>query len=224
MKVITQLDGITYAATLKGVWKIEIIQDTECDSPRECDNLGSIVTFGRANFYSDKNQKGIWDDWEEFIERHNPKEFVILPVYKYEHGQVSLNTEGFNCRWDSGQIGFIYCSKEVAVNEFGKKYFTKKVKEKTLNCLKAEVETYSSWLQGNCYGYQVSFATWDYLFEGVDNPTTYDERLAIVTTWDETEWDSVEFIETDSCWGYIETEHQYEKMDCYNEAINRIQE
>lgn len=223
MKVITQLDNITYAATLEGVWKIEIIQDTDCESPREWDNLGAIVAFGRSKYISDENQKDIWD-WEEFIEYHSPKEFVMLPVYKYEHSQVALNTTGFQCRWDSGQIGFVYCSKEAAVNEFGKKYFTKKVKEKTLNCFKAAIETYSNWLQGNCYGYQVSFATWDYLFEDIDTPTTYEERLAIVTTWEETEWDSVAWEETDACWGYIETEHLYEKMHCYADAITCIQE
>lgn len=34
---------------------------------------------------------------------------VMLPVYAYVHSNIRISTTPYNDRWDSGQIGFIYC-------------------------------------------------------------------------------------------------------------------
>jgi len=41
---------------------------------------------------------------------------VILPLYLYDHGGITMNTGGFSCRWDSGQVGWIYASKESLID------------------------------------------------------------------------------------------------------------
>ena len=43
--------------------------------------------------------------------------YVLLPLYLYEHGGMTMNTRGYSCSWDSGQVGFIYASKETFRNE-----------------------------------------------------------------------------------------------------------
>ena len=35
---------------------------------------------------------------------------VILPLYLYDHSGITMNTCGFSCPWDSGQVGWIYAS------------------------------------------------------------------------------------------------------------------
>lgn len=37
---------------------------------------------------------------------------VVLPLYLYDHGGITMNTGGFSDPWDSGQVGFIFVSKE----------------------------------------------------------------------------------------------------------------
>lgn len=44
---------------------------------------------------------------------------VILPLYLYDHSGITMNTCGFTCKWDSGQVGWIYCTKERFLKETG---------------------------------------------------------------------------------------------------------
>lgn len=59
---------------------------------------------------------------------------VILPLYLYDHSGITMNTCGFSCPWDSGQVGWIYyrmfriaaeCS--LMLNGRGNTYEQKKV-------------------------------------------------------------------------------------------------
>lgn len=53
-------------------------------------------------------------DEEEMIQwlkdTHNAK--TIMPLYCYEHGNITVSTRAFNCRWDSGQTGWVISTKE----------------------------------------------------------------------------------------------------------------
>jgi hypothetical protein len=77
-----------------------------------------------------------------------PETAVILPVYKYEHSGIKLNTSGFRSRWDSGQIGYIYADLESdhhAVDD----------KERLKEVLESEIERYSMFVNGEVYGYML---------------------------------------------------------------------
>ena len=39
----------------------------------------------------------------------------------YDHSGITMNTTGFSCPWDSGQVGWIYCSKKRFLSETGYK-------------------------------------------------------------------------------------------------------
>ena len=47
------------------------------------------------------------------------QKYLMLPLYLYDHSGITMNTTGFSCPWDSGQVGWIYASKEDALREFG---------------------------------------------------------------------------------------------------------
>lgn len=43
----------------------------------------------------------------------------ILPLYLYDHSGITMSTTSFNDRWDSGQVGYIYASREDFINNTG---------------------------------------------------------------------------------------------------------
>jgi hypothetical protein len=74
---------------------------------------------------------------------------VCLPVYMYEHSGIALDVEPFHCRWDSGQVGFIFVSKSKLRDKYNVKRLTKSIVEKAKSVLIAEVAEYNDYLQGN---------------------------------------------------------------------------
>ena len=138
---------------------LQVIQDNNPDSPREWDNIGTMICFhGRYNLGDKHNYKhqdySGWAEMEKAITK-NESPAIILPLYLYDHGGITISTSPFGCQWDSGQIGFIFVSKEKLRKEYGVKRVTKKEIEKAEKCLIGEVKTYDDYLTGNVYGYKV---------------------------------------------------------------------
>ena len=83
------------------------------------------------------------------------KTYCILPLYLYDHSGITMNTGGFSCPWDSGQVGWIYATKEAVQNEYGCKELTPDIREKAERLLQGEVEYYDHYIRGDCYGFQL---------------------------------------------------------------------
>jgi hypothetical protein len=143
-----------------GKYQIDIIQDSDPESPRTWDNLGTMVCFhskyilGDKHDYKHGNYNG-WGEMEKDIIR-NENVGVILPLYLYDHSGITMSTTGFSCPWDSGQVGFIFVSKKKIREEFGIKNVTQKVKDQVTKQLIGEVETYDQYLTGDIYGYRIT--------------------------------------------------------------------
>jgi hypothetical protein len=75
---------------------------------------------------------------------------VILPLYLYDHSGITMNTAGFSCPWDSGQVGWIYTTYDDVRKEYGSLDVVK-----AENLLKSEVESYDCYLTGQCYGFKL---------------------------------------------------------------------
>lgn len=135
-----------------GKYLIEIYPDESPDSPREWDNLGTMVCFHRNYNLGDKHDydKNNYDSWDEMKEDIIKQENVhtILPLYLYDHSGITMNTTGFSCQWDSMRVGFIFVSKDK-VKEEGVD------ESKVDEYLKGEVETYDQYLTGDVYGYKI---------------------------------------------------------------------
>ena len=142
-----------------GRYMIKVKQEESPESPRNWDNLGTMVCFHNKYSLGDKHNYSFddysgWDEMERAIIK-NEKVGVILPLYLYDHSGITMNTTGFSCKWDSGRVGFIFISKEKMLKEYGGKICTKQLKERVAKYLVAEVETYDKYLTGEVYMFQV---------------------------------------------------------------------
>lgn len=131
-----------------------IIEHDECSgNPRtEFDNLGTMVCFHNRYNLGDKTKASI-EDLKAIVK--DTKRYISLPLYLYDHSGITINTSGFTCQWDSGCIGAIYVSFEDIRKEYSCKRVTKKIREKVLNVLCSEVETYDNYLTGEVYSYTI---------------------------------------------------------------------
>jgi hypothetical protein len=138
---------------------IEVIQDESPESPREWDNLGTMICFhGRYNL-GDKHdyRSGDYSGWDEQRKDIEKKEnaCVILPLYLYDHSGITMSTIPFGCNWDSFQVGWIVISKEKVRKEYNVKRINKELIEKVTNILENEVKTYDQYLTGDVYGHKI---------------------------------------------------------------------
>lgn len=136
-----------------GKYQLEIFQDESPECPRGWDNLGTMVCFhGRYNL-GDKHsyRHEDYDGWQEMKDAiiENENVHTILPLYLYDHSGITMNTTGFSCGWDSGQVGWIFVSKDKVKKEG---IDESKVEE----YLRGEVFTYDQYLTGDVYGFVIS--------------------------------------------------------------------
>jgi hypothetical protein len=126
-------------------------------------NFDKLISGGAADAVARYRLK-----WLEARETALHASFVILPLYLYDHSGITMNTTGFSCPWDSGRVGFIYCSLFEAQVEFdtvgnpegfaalvdhmGK---TMTLRELVKLQLEGEVETYDQFLTGEVYCWYV---------------------------------------------------------------------
>lgn len=143
-------------------YTIKVYQDDDPMNPRiDFDNFGHMVcSHGRYNLGDIQigryqHNKECFPDVEyakEFVKR---KDIISLPLYLYDHSGLTMQTYPFSCPWDSGQVGFIYVTKEEIRKEYSCKLVTKKIREKAIALLKSEVEIYDQYLTGNVWGYRI---------------------------------------------------------------------
>jgi hypothetical protein len=79
--------------------------------------------------------------------------FVILPLYLYDHSGISISTGSFGDPWDSGQVGYIYCTPETIKREYGE--INPQNLTTAKGCLEAEVELYDQYLRGDVWFMQL---------------------------------------------------------------------
>ena len=112
-----------------------------------------------------KMKKKIHNNYDQFLETREffnkykeklDKYYIMLPLYLYDHSDITMNTTGFSCPWDSGQVGWIYADLSM-MRDLGYdwKIITAKRKAEILKRLKAIVGTYDNYLSGAVYGYQI---------------------------------------------------------------------
>lgn len=131
---------------------IEVDEYADMNPREECDNLGYMICFhDRYNLGDDHNLS-----IEEAKEIENSEDVVCLPLYLYDHSGLTMNTTGFHCPWDSGQVGIIYVTKDEIREEFGRQRLSKDIIEKVKNILVSEVKEYDYFLRGECYTFITS--------------------------------------------------------------------
>ena len=139
---------------------LEIHHDDGDSNPREWDNLGKMVCFHRRYTLGEKHdyQQDEHNSWEQLKDAIEEKErpIVILPLYLYDHSGITMNTTGFSCGWDSGQVGWIYVTKkqlEILGTHISDNETYAEFKERLEKILVAEVKLYDQYLTGDVYGF-----------------------------------------------------------------------
>ena len=163
-------ESISIEQTDKGYIIKYLVRDDNCMSPREWGNLGKMVCFHSSYNLGDEHnfdnptrflfelayelsleelEKFSLDDEQnqEKLLEIIVKKAVLLPLYLYDHSGITINTTGFSCPWDSGQVGYIYVSHKDIIKEYGKLDIDKATK-----LLESEVSEYDNMLTGDVYG------------------------------------------------------------------------
>jgi hypothetical protein len=142
---------------------IDVELDECLEDPREFyDHLGTMLCFHRrynlgddhdgilSQFESDYNL-----ELEDIKEIESSENVIALPLYLYDHSDITMNTTGFSCKWDSGKLGFIYIEKSKAKKEFGFDELTPSRIEFIKNVLVNEVKEYDSYIRNEMYWYSI---------------------------------------------------------------------
>ena len=78
---------------------------------------------------------------------------VLLPLYLYDHSGITMNTGGFSCPWDSGQVGWIFADSNAIRKEYGNA--NRKSVATATNVLEGEVSVYDDFIRGNCWYFRL---------------------------------------------------------------------
>lgn len=145
--------------------EFRMYKDTDSESPRNWDNLCTLILFGRYKLMGDTHQMNKYMSIEEILKKMDA--VTIQPIYAYIHGGISISLTPFNCKWDSGILGFALITKEAIRENYGIKRVTKKYVEKAQEQIAGEVETLNQWINDDVYGFDITDS------EGVLNEGCY---------------------------------------------------
>lgn len=128
---------------------LKIERDQDPRNPREDDNLGRMHCEHRRYTLGDRGipTPFVNDDWRAGVLRDDVR--LSLPIYMYDHSGITLSHSPFSCPWDSGKLGWHYLTKADV-----KKNFNRDVTDEELTAhLKAELEEYDAYIQGEVWGF-----------------------------------------------------------------------
>ena len=167
-----------HTETVNGA-KIQIFHDCSPESPRDWDTLGTMVCWHSRYRLGEEHTLDSPDDFfdsiieyathtdhpdaamREWVASNSEPEkvanlaAVILPLYLFDHSGLAMNTSGFHCPWDSGQVGYIYAMNDKIRKEYSVEAITDDVKKRAEDAMRREIEVYSAYLSGAVYGYVV---------------------------------------------------------------------
>ncbi len=130
------------------------------NAPQYADNWDDAFALYIAQkygpFYVDEYaDEGKPEAWLSKARKYVRDNIVYLPVYMLDHSGITINTTGFSCPWDSGQIGFIYVDKDKIRDEYSIKRVTDEYIIKAQEVLRSEVKIFDAYLTGKVLYYHI---------------------------------------------------------------------
>lgn len=123
-------------------------------NPRVGNNLGHLICWHGRYYLGDKHNFIDRKFFEEYVSDKDNEVYCILKVYLYDHSGLALSTTPFNDKFDSRQVGYIYCTKQDLKDlEFPQDDY-----EKVETELKNEITTYNDYLNNDIdyYYYEIT--------------------------------------------------------------------
>jgi len=158
---------------------VEIICDNFAENPREWCNATKFVMFhNRCELPNELGIKaGDYNSWNEMKDALDKEYKWVYPVFMHDHGNVAFSVNSFECRWDSGQVGFIVSDEGEAQDAY-------------VNVTQ-ELRVLAHYINGEVYGVRVFEDTEEidscYGYYGYDHETSglkdeLDSYLTRITT------------------------------------------
>lgn len=122
---------------------VEIIVDDYAESPRTWDNATKFAMFHKR--YNLPNEIGIdhnhYASWDKMQEALDKKYKWVYPVFMLDHGGIAFSVNAFDCKFDSGQVGFIVSNEGTP--------------EEAYMHATSELKTFGDYVNGDVYGVRV---------------------------------------------------------------------
>jgi len=142
---------------------LRIEYDDAPRNPREWDNLGTIFNCSRHYDVGDEQAPRSYDDAfgtpAEMLAAHAGKNILALPVYAHDHGSGVNLTAGEPGQApranDPHHIGYVYVTLARVREEYHVRRVGRAVRRKAFAVLAGEIRTYSQYLQGDVYGFEL---------------------------------------------------------------------
>ena len=180
----------------------------ECaESPREWDNVATIVSEGGNWDISDEGWRMSAEEFAEFLHKKLDKKcpeikgltdidhivncgsaknyIVCKPIYMYDHSGQTISLSPFGCPWDSGCCGYIFVFKDKILKEF-ERATEDNWRDIADEIIQSEIDTYDYYIQGEVYGYCLE-----------EGHTVEHKDLVTGAIWTSTEYEVI-----DSCGGF----------------------
>ncbi len=156
-------DKITVWEKAELGFRAEVNADDGPNDPREWDNLGTMVCSHSRYDLGDRQHDGRGYAFEEWIDEvlEGVEDPIWLPLYLLDHSGISMSYGSAQFRavdshgWDWGPVGIIYVSERDLPAAYMVEEVTDEIRERAVECLKGEVETYDQCLRGDVYYYVV---------------------------------------------------------------------
>lgn len=143
----------------------EINHDDFAMSPRDWFNVATMVCLHKRYQLGDTHgyRSSDFTDWDEVkqqIERDHDV-VAIEPLYLYDHGVQSIAMRSFigrahHAEWDSGQIGYIFITRDNLREHLGWQRLSYKRKPRLLEIMQSETDAYDKWLRSETYWIEIN--------------------------------------------------------------------
>lgn len=156
----------TDTINIKG-YDVVIKHDIWEENPRDWDICSStLVTAHKRYSFGGVALTRCANSIEDAFQQHladkdlTEKDVIFLEVYMFDHSGIALSTTPFGCRWDSGQLGFIYEKRSDIREEFNVKRISKKLEQRIYERLDSEVNLLGHWANGEVFCFTVDGETY----------------------------------------------------------------
>ena len=150
------MDSIVETREING-FTVNVFYDSTptIDPRKDCENLGTFFGFHGRYVSPDTPPNSDPETARAIAERGDN---ICLPVWLYDHSGTTYraaDSNPFNCPWDSGLFGFIYCTRADARKAVGKKRLSAADIATVKELLIQDVQVYSEWANGQIFGFEV---------------------------------------------------------------------
>ncbi len=141
-----------------GEFTWEVLEDVYAEHPYKDWDMLSQMLFSRS-FSHYSHCPGVSEstqqDWRNFSQEPPWDDLIYLtPIYVYSHGGTTFSLRPFSDRWDSGQVGWLFVTREAAEQNWPKYggWVLAKCAERLAD---QEFKVFEDWVDDGAWGWQV---------------------------------------------------------------------